>query len=225
MEVLQVDNCKLFCCFTQRRTYGVQGRSLTRTNHFWKTAQSIVSRMEKAQGNHITIICVFFVLLVSRCTEINKWRKKFQIHSIHSSKNGWIEHHVLQGVQVNDNFFVEDLLTLNILLYDIDFVDQNIIGKIARRSVQNYENTVWLLRCNKHIWYVNNINAVFQSFGRPYCNTFFRRTFSLERHMTTCSKRVKKIYPMKFYQTEVTLFDKLDFFELNTLMSKHFSKT
>ena len=30
--------------------------------------------------------------------------------------------------------------------------------------------------------------------------------------MTTCSKRVKKIYPINFYQTEVTLFDKLDFF-------------
>ena len=92
VEVLQVDKRNYFCCFTQRRTYGVQGRSLTRTNHFWKTAQSIVSRMKKIQGNHITMICVFFVLLVSRCTEINNWRKKFQIHSIHSSKNGWIEH-------------------------------------------------------------------------------------------------------------------------------------
>ena len=44
-----------------------------------------------------------------------------------------------QGVNMNDFPFVEDLLTLNILLYDIDFVDGNIIGELARRSVQKYE--------------------------------------------------------------------------------------
>ena len=51
-----------------------------------------------------------------------------------------------QGVHMNDILFVEDLLTLNIVLYDIDIVDGNIIGELARRSVQKYENTVRLLR-------------------------------------------------------------------------------
>ena len=36
-----------------------------------------------------------------------------------------------QGVQMNDIPIVEDLLTLNIVLYDIDFVDGNIIGELA----------------------------------------------------------------------------------------------
>ena len=35
-----------------------------------------------------------------------------------------------QGVHMNDIPFVEDLLTLNILLYDIDIVDENIIVKL-----------------------------------------------------------------------------------------------
>ena len=69
-----------------------------------------------------------------------------------------------QGVHMNDIPIVEVLLTLNILLYDIEIVDGNIVGKFARRSVQKYENTVPLLRYNNHICYVNNINAVFQSF-------------------------------------------------------------
>ena len=68
---------------------------------------------------------------------------------------------LFQGVHLNDIHFVEDLLTLNILLYDIDIVDGNIIGELARRSVQKYENTVRLLRYNNHICYVNNIDAVF----------------------------------------------------------------
>ena len=45
-----------------------------------------------------------------------------------------------QGVHMNDIPFVEDLLTLNILLYDIDIVDGNIIGELARRSVQKLRN-------------------------------------------------------------------------------------
>ena len=87
-----------------------------------------------------------------------------------------------QGVHMNDIPTVEYLLTLNILLFDIDVVDGNIVGELARRSVQKYENNVRLLRYNNHICYVNNINAVFQSFRCPNCDIFFNRAFNLERH-------------------------------------------
>ena len=50
-----------------------------------------------------------------------------------------------QGVPMNDIPNVEDLLTLNILLYDIDIVDGNIVRELARQSVQKYENTARLL--------------------------------------------------------------------------------
>ena len=46
-----------------------------------------------------------------------------------------------QVVHMNDIPIVTDLLTLNILLYDIDIVDGNIVRELARRSVQKYENT------------------------------------------------------------------------------------
>ena len=120
-----------------------------------------------------------------------------------------------QGVHMNDIPIVEDLLTLNILLYDIDIVDGNIVGELARRSVQKYENTVRLLRYNNHICYVNNINAVFQSFRCPNCDTFFNRTFNLEKHLTTPSERVKNVYPRNVYQIRETLFDKLNSFGIN----------
>ena len=117
-----------------------------------------------------------------------------------------------QGVHMNHIPFIEDVLTLNIVLYDIDIVDGNIIGELARRSVQKYENTVRLLGYNNHICYVNNIDAVFQSFRCPNCDTFFNRTFNLERHLTTCSERVKNICPKNVYQVQGALFDKLHFF-------------
>ena len=50
------------------------------------------------------------------------------------------------GVHKNDFPIVEDLLTLKFLLYDIDIVESNVIGKLAGRSVQKCENTVRLLR-------------------------------------------------------------------------------
>ena len=75
------------------------------------------------------------------------------------------------GVHMNDISIVEDLLLLNILLYDIDFVEGNILGELVWRSVQKLENTVRQLRYNIHISYVSSINAVSQSFRCPNYDT------------------------------------------------------
>ena len=128
------------------------------------------------------------------------------------SKMDGLSPNQFQGVHMKDIPTVEDLLILNIVLYDIDIVNGNIVGEHARRSVQKYENAVRLLRYNKHICYVNNINAVFQSSRCPNCDAFFNKKFNLERQSTTCSERVKIVYPKNVYQTQETLFDKLDSF-------------
>ena len=80
-----------------------------------------------------------------------------------------------QVVHMNDIPIVEDLLTLSILLYDLDIVNRNMIGELARRCVKKYENTVPLLKCNNHMCYVSNINAVFPSYRCPNCDTFFKK--------------------------------------------------
>ena len=119
-----------------------------------------------------------------------------------------------QGVHLNDIPKVEDLLQLNIFLYDIDFVDGELIGELCRRSIQKYENSVKLLRYNNHICYVNNINALFKAFRCTTCDTFFSKTGKLERHLVTCSDRVKHIYPKNVYEVRETLFEKLDAFNI-----------
>ena len=80
-----------------------------------------------------------------------------------------------QGVHLNDIPKVEDLMQLNIFLYDIDFVDGELIGVLCRRSIQKYEKSVKLLRHNNHICYVNNINALFKAFRCTTCDTFSQR--------------------------------------------------
>ena len=69
-----------------------------------------------------------------------------------------------------------------------------------------------MLRYNNHICYVNNINAVFQSFRWLNSDTFFSRTSNLERHLSACSEQVKIFYSRNLYQLRENLFDKLNSF-------------
>ena len=85
---------------------------------------------------------------------------------------------------------VDDFLQLNVFLYDIDFVVGGLIGELCRRSLQNYEERVELLRYNNHICYVNNINALFKAFRYTTCDTIFSKEGNLERHFFNCSDRV-----------------------------------
>ena len=106
------------------------------------------------------------------------------------------------------------MLHLNIFLFDIDFVDGELIGELCRRSIQKYEKRVKLLRYNNHICYVNSINALFKAFRCTTCDTFFSKTEKLERHLVTYSDRVKHIYPKNVYDLRESLFEKLDAFNI-----------
>ena len=109
---------------------------------------------------------------------------------------------------MTDNPKLEEMLKLNIFLYDIDFVEGELIGELARRSTQKFEKSVKLLRYNNHICYVSNMNSFFISFCCCTCDSIFSKTGNLERHLITCSNRVKHIYPKNVYQLRETLFKK-----------------
>ena len=79
---------------------------------------------------------------------------------------------------------------------------------------KSVQKIVKLLRYNNHICYVNNINALFKAFRCTTCDTFFSKTGNLERHLGTCSDRVKHIYPKDVYELRETLFEKLDAFNI-----------
>ena len=111
---------------------------------------------------------------------------------------------------MTDFLKVEDFLQINVFLYDVDFVDGELIGGLAWRSIQKFERSVKLLRYNNQICYVNNINALFKTFRCTTCDSFFSKTGSLEQHLVNCSDRVKHIYSKNVYELRETLFEKLD---------------
>ena len=69
-----------------------------------------------------------------------------ELFNLSINKKDGLSPNQFQGIHMNDIPTVEDLLNLNILWFDIDIVDGNILGELARPSVQKYENTVRLLR-------------------------------------------------------------------------------
>ena len=61
-----------------------------------------------------------------------------------------------QGLCMDDIPSVEDIVTINIFIFDIDFIDGAKVGELARRSIKKYEKSVQLIRYNSHICYVDN---------------------------------------------------------------------
>ena len=108
---------------------------------------------------------------------------------------------------------VEDIVGINVFVFDIDLNFSAIVGELARRIIKKYEKNVQLIRYS-HICYVDKINALFTAFRCPTCDTHFQNTGNLERHLVRCSERVKHIYRKNVYQLRDTLFDKLDSFDV-----------
>ena len=119
-----------------------------------------------------------------------------------------------QGVHTTDIPKVEEMLQLNIFLYDIDFVDRELIGELTRRSIQKFEKSVKILRYNNHNCYVSDMNSFFKSFRCTTCDTSFSKTGNSNRNLITCRERVNHIYPKNVYQLRKTLFEKLDSFNI-----------
>ena len=93
-----------------------------------------------------------------------------------------------QGVHMTDILKVQEMLQRNIFLYDIDFVDGEVIGELARRSIQKFEKSVKILCYNNYICYVSDLNSFFKSFRCSTSNTIFSKTGYLERHLITGSE-------------------------------------
>ena len=119
-----------------------------------------------------------------------------------------------QGVCIDDIPSVEDIVSINIFIYDIALIGGAMIWELARRSIKKYEKSVQLIRYNRHICYVDNIHARFKAFRCPTCDKYIQKSGNLERHLGSCSERVKHVYPKNVYQLRETLFDKLDSFDI-----------
>ena len=139
-------------------------------------------------------------------------KKRSKNFNIFLNNCGEVDQSKFQGVHMTDFSKVEEMLTLNIFLYDTDFVDGELFGELAQRSIQKFEKSVRLLRYNNHICYVSDMNFFFKSCRCSTSDTIFSKTRNLKQHLISCSERFKHTYPKNIYQLRETLFEKLDSF-------------
>ena len=83
---------------------------------------------------------------------------------------------------------VEDIVGINIFIYDIDLTDSAMVGEFARRSIKKYEKNVQVIRYNSHIRYIGKNLSLFEVFGSPTCDTYFQKNGKLERHLVRFSE-------------------------------------
>ena len=87
-----------------------------------------------------------------------------------------------QGVCMEDIALSEDIMLKQIFFrYNIDIVDESMVGEIARRSVVKQSNIVRLLRYDGHTCYVSsaNNNVLFKVYRCPSCDEFIDRVLNL----------------------------------------------
>ena len=72
-----------------------------------------------------------------------------------------------QEVCMDDIPSVENIVAINIFIYDIDFIEGTMVGELARWSIKKYEKSVQLILYNRHICYIENIHALFKVFRCP----------------------------------------------------------
>ena len=68
----------------------------------------------------------------------------------------------------------EDIVGINIFIYDIDLIDGAMVVELARQSLKKYDKNVQLIRYKSHICYVDNFHAFFKAFRCPTCDTYFQ---------------------------------------------------
>ena len=92
---------------------------------------------------------------------------------------------------------VQDIVQVDILMSDVDFVDGSTIGELARRSVGKYRNSVRLLTYTSLICFVSNINAFFNFYLFPSCESINDSFGNQERHLKI-AKRDLNLFPKEF---------------------------
>ena len=96
----------------------------------------------------------------------------------------------------------------NIFIYDFDIQE----GKFLRRSNRKFVETVKLLRFKYYTIHTNHIDNFIKCFRCPSCDTFFKRSEFLNKHILSCKDRMRHIYPKNVYELQKTLFEKLERF-------------
>ena len=190
--------------------------SITRASATTETSKLVFFRtkIKKPYEDHICLLCAITIYLHGH-SKLDAHTS--QLFTEFISRSGYDPKNFLE-VAIDDLPLVEELVELNIFIYDFDIQEWENVREIVRQSITKFEKTVKLLRLNNHIIHTNDIDSSFKFFRCPSCDCFFNRSNNFNRHLPTCKDRIRHIYPKNVYTLWETLFRKLE--DLNIPVSK-----
>ena len=193
------------------------------TNFFFKPLLKItlplvsfLKRTENSLSSTTNSSWFFFVLLLSKCTEMNDWEDKLQ-------RMDGFGPNQFKGVHRNDIPLVENLVTLNILLCDIDIVDGNNIGELSEQK--RTKITFRLLGYNNHICYVGNNKANFQFFLVPIVTPSSKEHSVRSGVLLFAVNDWRRYFPGMYTKFEKLSLKSWILLVISTLVNKNSSKT
>ena len=86
-----------------------------------------------------------------------------------------------QVICLNDLSIEQDVVSINIFLYDMHIVDGAMIGDFAKRGIGKHSNTVRLSLYNSHICCFSDNNALFKAYRCPLCEQLIGKTANLKK--------------------------------------------
>ena len=109
-------------------------------------------------------------------SHISRYFTEFLTKSSHDHKS-------FHKVSVGELPFVEETVQRNIFIINFDIQEGEYVGELTRQSIGRFCKTVKLLRLNNQIIHKNDIDSFFKYFRCTSCDTFFKRSEFLNKHL------------------------------------------
>ena len=180
VEVLSINKINDICCSTQ--IYQWVANMRLNLILFWKSIQSFAYLRTDTRKSYKDNRCISreLALHLHGNERLKDETSKFFNLFLSNSTNADLSE--FQVVCMDDIPSVEDIVGIDIFIYDIDLFDGAMVGEIGRRSIRKYKKKVQLIRHNSHICYVDNTHALFKAYCCPFCVTYFQKTGNLKCH-------------------------------------------
>ena len=147
--------------------------------------------------NTCDISTVFKSSVVQLRRDERSEERSCNVFQLYMKKKGKVESATFQGVCLKDMQTAEETLGIKFILYDVDTVDGYFVGELVRWSLQKHSSTVRLLCYNSHIYYLANIQALFNALRCSTCECYFCQPIKLEGHSISIYGIKLKEFKMK----------------------------
>ena len=111
-----------------------------------------------------------------------------------------------KGINLFDFPELEDYFQINFIVYELD----GTTTKLVQRSRELYSETMRLNVYENHLSLITDFEKYCHVFQCTKCNVLFNRNNNFNRHMKSCSGKVRETFPGDVYRNPPTLFERLE---------------